>query len=57
MGDVIVSVDGHRTAGADAVIAAIRTHQPGDHVTVTLLRDGARRTVTLTLADAASVQR
>ena len=35
-GDVITAVDGQRTAGADAVIAAIRSHQPGQRVTVTV---------------------
>ncbi|HET7530001.1 MAG TPA: trypsin-like peptidase domain-containing protein [Mycobacteriales bacterium] len=57
VGDVIVAVDGQRTAGADAVIAAIRTHQPGQSIKVTVERDGSERTLTLTLADAAAVQR
>ena len=55
VGDVIVAVGGQRTAGADAVIAAIRSHQPGQRVDVTVQRNGSKRTVTLTLADAASV--
>ena len=53
VGDVIVAVGGQRTAGADAVIAAIRSHQPGERVSVTVEHNGARRTVTLTLVDAA----
>ena len=56
VGDVIVEVGGQPTAGADAVIAAIRTHQPGDRVSVTLERNGVRKTVTVTLIDAANAQ-
>ncbi len=56
VGDIVVAVGDQRTAGADAVIAAIRTHQPGDRVPVTVLRDGNRKTVSVTLVDAASVQ-
>ena len=56
VGDVIVAVGGQPTAGADAVIAEIRTHQPGDKVAVTVERNGIRKTVTVTLIDAASAQ-
>ena len=55
VGDVIVAVGGQRTAGADAVIAAIRQHQPGQQVSVTVDRQGSKHTVTVTLADAAAV--
>src|SRR3954447_8246611 len=55
VGDVIVAVGGQRTSGADAVIAAIRSHQPGQKVQITVERDGSRQTLTLTLADAANV--
>jgi putative serine protease PepD len=55
VGDVIVEVAGQRTAGADAVIAAIRQHQPGQRVSVTVERQGSKHTVTVTLADAAAV--
>jgi putative serine protease PepD len=54
VGDVIVSVGGQKTAGADAVIAAIRSHQPGQQVTVVVERNGHRRSFTVTLADASS---
>ncbi|HET6816523.1 MAG TPA: trypsin-like peptidase domain-containing protein [Mycobacteriales bacterium] len=54
VGDVIVAVAGQRTAGADAVIAAIRLHQPGQRVSVTVERQGSQHTVTVTLADAAT---
>jgi putative serine protease PepD len=56
VGDVIVAVGGQQTAGADAVIAAIRTHQPGARVAVTVDRNGVRKTVTVTLIDAVSSQ-
>ena len=55
VGDVIVAVAGQRTAGADAVIAAIRLHQPGQRVSVTVQRGGSEHTLTVTLADAAAV--
>jgi putative serine protease PepD len=55
VGDVIVEVGGQRTAGADAVIAAIRLHQPGQRLSITVERDGAKHTLTVTLADAAAV--
>jgi putative serine protease PepD len=56
VGDVIVQVGDQRTAGADAVIAAVRSHQPGDRVPVTVLRDGSRKTLTVKLVDASSLQ-
>jgi putative serine protease PepD len=55
-GDVIVAVGDQKTAGAQAAIAAIRSHQPGQTVTVTVLRGGQRKTFTVTLVDAASAQ-
>jgi putative serine protease PepD len=57
VGDVIVAIGGQRTAGADAVIAATRSHLPGEHVSVTVQRNGSEHTVTVTLVDAAAVQR
>jgi putative serine protease PepD len=53
-GDVITAIDGHATAGADAVIAAVRAFQPGDRVSVTYVRNGQSKTVTVTLANAAT---
>jgi putative serine protease PepD len=53
-GDVITAIDGRPTAGADAVIAAIRTFQPGDTVKVTYTRGGQSHTTTVTLTNAAS---
>ena len=39
LGDLIVAIDGSVTDGASALIAAIRDKQPGDTVTVTIVRD------------------
>lgn len=48
-GDVIVAVEGERVTDGIALIVAIRTHQPGETVEFTVLRDGDERTVSLTL--------
>jgi putative serine protease PepD len=53
-GDVITAIDGRPTAGADAVIAAIRTFQPGDDVQVTYTRGGQSHTATVTLTNTTS---
>jgi putative serine protease PepD len=55
-GDVIIAVDGVETQSADAVIAAIRSHQPGQKVTVTFQRGGSTQTVTATLTAQSSSQ-
>jgi putative serine protease PepD len=39
LGDLIVSIDGSVTDGSSALIAAIRDKQPGDTVTVGIVRD------------------
>ena len=56
VGDVVVKVGSQTTQGADAVIAAIRSHQPGDRVSVTVERDGVRKTVFVTFIDASATQ-
>jgi putative serine protease PepD len=55
VGDIVVGVGGQQTSGADAVIAALRTHQPGNRVQIEVLRGGVRKTFTVTLADASSL--
>lgn len=58
-GDVITKIDGRPTQGADAVIATIRSFQPGQSVSITYrngLRGSAEKTVTVPLADASSAQ-
>ncbi|MDF1603934.1 trypsin-like peptidase domain-containing protein [Nocardioides sp. YIM 152315] len=48
-GDVITAVDGSRVTDGIALIVAIRTHQPGERVEFTVLRDGEEQTIELTL--------
>ncbi|HEX5990279.1 MAG TPA: trypsin-like peptidase domain-containing protein [Solirubrobacterales bacterium] len=48
-GDVILDVDDRRIVGPDDLAKVIADHQPGDKVTVTILRDGERKEVELTL--------
>jgi putative serine protease PepD len=48
-GDVVTAVDTQRIDDADALIAAVRSHAPGDTVTVTYLRGGASKTARITL--------
>jgi len=55
-GDIIVAVGNQKTAGAQAAIAAIRSHQPGQRVDVTVLRGTQQKTFTVTLVDASTAQ-
>ncbi|HET8970477.1 MAG TPA: trypsin-like peptidase domain-containing protein, partial [Candidatus Nanopelagicales bacterium] len=48
-GDVITKVGDRQVEDADSLIAAIRSHRPGDKVTLTYTRDGSQDTVTATL--------
>jgi putative serine protease PepD len=49
-GDVIVSLGGAKIATSDDLRAAINSRKPGDHVSVTYMRNGNRHTVSVTLA-------
>ncbi|HEX6935040.1 MAG TPA: trypsin-like peptidase domain-containing protein [Actinomycetes bacterium] len=49
VGDVITRVGDRTIEDADSLIAAIRSHRPGDEVTLTYQRDGAQDTVSVTL--------
>ena len=49
VGDVVTKVDDRRVTDADSLIVAIRAHDPGDTVTLTLQRDGGSRTLEVTL--------
>jgi len=50
VGDVIVALDGRPVSDSQALGAAIRSHRPGDRVTVTVVRsDGSRADVAVTL--------
>ena len=48
-GDVITSLDGNATNSAAALRAAIDGHKPGDTVAVTIQRNGATKTLHVTL--------
>jgi len=52
-GDVITKLGDRRIDSADAVVAAVRSHRPGERVTVTYVRGGQTRTADVRLvADA-----
>jgi S1-C subfamily serine protease len=48
-GDVVLSVDGHKVVRPDDLARFISLHQPGDEVTLDILRDGKREEVQVTL--------
>jgi putative serine protease PepD len=48
-GDVIVSLDNKPVASASDLSSAIKPHHPGDHVSVSWTRNGARQSATATL--------
>jgi putative serine protease PepD len=49
-GDIVVALDGQAVMSMSGLIVALRSHDPGEKVDVTYMRDGRRSTVTLTLA-------
>jgi serine protease Do len=49
-GDVVLSVDGRPVVDADALKYRIAVRRPGDKVPVDILRNGNKKTLTLTLA-------
>ncbi len=49
VGDVVTKVGDRDIDSADALIAAVRSHAPGDKVTLTYTRGGDSRTATVTL--------
>lgn len=51
-GDAIVSVEGKRITSASELAAAVAGHRPGDRIQLGVVRDGATRTVTVTLGNA-----
>jgi S1-C subfamily serine protease len=48
-GDVILEVEGHKVIGPADLARLVSTYQPGDKVTLTVLRDGQRDEVEVTL--------
>ncbi|HET9500945.1 MAG TPA: trypsin-like peptidase domain-containing protein [Marmoricola sp.] len=49
VGDTIVAVDGSPVTGSTDLVVAIRTHQPGEKVTLTIRRDGDERDIVVGL--------
>ncbi|OUZ11588.1 hypothetical protein BHE97_04420 [Aeromicrobium sp. PE09-221] len=57
-GDIVTAVNGHPVATNQALIATVRSYQPGDEVTLTIQRDGEQEDVKVTLgSDAGDLQR
>jgi putative serine protease PepD len=54
VGDVITKIDNTIVTDEDQLIATIRSHRPGDQVSLTIRRAGATKTLTLTLGASAS---
>jgi putative serine protease PepD len=50
VGDLIVKVDGKPVTGSIDVVVAVRAHQPGEKVTLTVRRDGKEQEITVGLA-------
>jgi putative serine protease PepD len=48
-GDVVVSIDGRAVQDRSELVAAIRSHKPGDKVTLVVVRGGNETTITATL--------
>jgi putative serine protease PepD len=51
-GDLVTAVDGNEVASSTDLVAAIRSHAPGDEITVTYERNGGAHEVHLTLGTA-----
>jgi putative serine protease PepD len=54
VGDVITKVDQRSIQDSDALVAAIRSYQPGNKVTITYVRGDTTHTTTVTLDSSAS---
>ncbi|MDX3003989.1 trypsin-like peptidase domain-containing protein [Kribbella solani] len=48
-GDVVTAVDGKAIASGDALVAAVRSHRPGDQVKLTVTRGGKSQSISATL--------
>ena len=49
--DIITAIDGRSVASVEEIIAYFRTKQPGDYVSLTLLRDGSSTEVSVALGE------
>jgi putative serine protease PepD len=54
VGDVVTKVDDRRVTDADSLIVAVRAHDPGTTVTLTLTRNGQTKTIKVTLTSSSS---
>jgi len=52
-GDVVLAVDGVQTTSMSSLVVALRSHRPGDVVSVTYVRGDAQRVAEVTLSDRA----
>jgi S1-C subfamily serine protease len=50
-GDVVVSIDGKAVENYSEMVAAIRDHQPGQKITLGVVRGGNETTITATLTE------
>jgi putative serine protease PepD len=50
-GDIIVAIDGKTVNSMDDVVAAVRSNQVGDKMSVTFYQGSSKKKVDLTLAD------
>lgn len=48
-GDIVLAIDAEKITGAGDLVAKLYTHQPGDTVNVTILRNGTQSTLPVTL--------
>ena len=48
-GDLVVALEGEKVTDGIALIVSIRSHQPGDTLAFTVVRDGEERTLNVTL--------
>jgi putative serine protease PepD len=54
VGDRVTKIDDQRVSTADALIAAVRSHAPGDQVSLTYIRAGKQASTTVTLGSSGS---
>jgi putative serine protease PepD len=51
LGDVIVDIDGEPVDEPGDLLSELRTHDPGDRVELTLIRNGEEQTVEVVLGE------
>jgi len=51
VGDIIVSIDESPVSSSTSLVVTLRSHEVGDSVTITYIRDGAQRVTTTTLGN------